>query len=396
MCELYATTQPAKDLLSLLSFRDITQALQPKTQLTENELQAKSLCLDLLKKDDSCIDALYLLSLLAAAQRKLERCRELLQKILSLEPENPLALYALGRVFKELDQDLEALAVLRRLTRFHSDNAEAYFLMATVLAPTSSTADCIAAYERSLTINPDHPGALLGIGHALKAVGRREEAIIAYQRCITLRPDSGEPYQSLANLKNYRFSASMMEKMQEKVDSGKLSISSEINFLFALAKAHEDRQDFVSAWQLYTAGNSKKRSLVGYDSSRRQETLGRIRTAYNKEFFTLNKNCGVHSSSPIFILGMPRSGSTLIEQILASHSKIEATGELPHLRKMVNGLNENASDKYYPENVKYLKPGDFAALGKRYLELTTPDRQQDRPHFIDKMPANFWHVGLIQ
>ena len=139
MCELQATTQPTEDLLALLGFRDITQALQRNTQHTENELQAKTLCLDILKKDDSRVDALYVLSLLAAAQGNLKKCQELLQNILTIEPENPGALYGLGRVFKELDLGQEALAVLKRLTGLHPDNAEAYFLMATVLAPTSMT-----------------------------------------------------------------------------------------------------------------------------------------------------------------------------------------------------------------------------------------------------------------
>ena len=395
MCELPATTQPAEDLLALLRFRDITQALQQQTQHTQSELQTKTHCLDILKNDDSCVEALYVLSLLAAAQGELNKSRELLQNVLTIEPENPRALYGLGRVFKELEQGEEALAVLKKLTSLHPDNAEAHFLMATVLASTSRTAECIAAYERSLTLDPDHPGALLGIGHALKAVGRREEAIIAYQRCIALRPDSGEPYQSLANLKNYRFSKSMIEEMRAKVDLGKLSSSSEINFLFALAKAYEDRQDYACAWRFYTTGNAKKKVGISYDGARRQKALSRIRTTYSREFFIRHTNNSAYSSTPIFILGMPRSGSTLIEQILASHSKIEATGELPYIRKIVNALNNNGHDHHYPENIECLKPNDFAALGRRYLQLTAPDRLQNRPLFIDKMPANFWHVGLI-
>jgi tetratricopeptide (TPR) repeat protein len=318
-----------------------------------------------------------------------------LRQILAIEPDNPRALARLGRGLKALEQTQEALAVLRRLTKLYPDSAEAHFLLATTLAPTRMTRDCIRAYDRSLALDPDQPAALLGLGHALKAIGRGEDAIEAYQRCIALRPDSGEPYQSLANMKTYRFTASMIAQMQLHIASGVLSPSSEINFHFALAKALEDQQEYMTAWQFYRAGNSKKRDFVHYDSARREQALDKLKATYSHERLAKHGNSGVDSVAPIFIVGMPRSGSTLIEQILASHASIEAIGERPYIRKIVASLNGNDANKLGPKNAPPLKTAEYSALGRQYLQMTEQDRQQKRPHFVDKMPANFLHVGFI-
>jgi tetratricopeptide (TPR) repeat protein len=363
MSELLATTQPAEDLLAQRSIRGMAQAQQSTTPHDKHG------------------------ELIKSGAR--------LRQILAIEPENPRALAGLGRVLKALEQTQEALAVLKHLTTLHPDSAEAHFLLAMTLAPTTMTKECISAYDRSLALDPNQPAALLGLGHALKASGRGDDAIQAYQRCIALRPDSGEPYQSLANMKTYRFTASMIAQMQLHIASGMLSASSEINFHFAVAKALEDQQDYTTAWQFYRAGNNKKRSLVHCDNARRKQTLDKLKSTYSHELFAQHRKSGGNSKAPIFIVGMPRSGSTLIEQILASHASVEAIGEKPYIRHIVASLNRNDANKHDPKNSRHLRTTEFSVLGQQYLQMTEQDRQQKRPHFVDKMPVNFLHVGFI-
>jgi tetratricopeptide (TPR) repeat protein len=245
-------------------------------------------------------------------------------------------------------------------------------------------------------LEPDEPSALLGMGHILRIRGRREAAIAAYQKCVTLRPDAGTAYWSLASLKDYRFSDPEMAAMRRRIGSGDLDPESEVSFRFAIARAYESDGDFEKAWQEYRHGNELKRSLVKYDPVENESNLDKIMNVFTRDFLDREIKSEPLGASPIFILGMPRSGSTLIEQILASHSKVEGAGELPRITMLSLTLGTHRSDGLqYPEVLGEMTEEQLVAIGKSYIHQTGPHRHENMPYFTDKMPANFSHVGFI-
>ncbi|MGH8248225.1 MAG: tetratricopeptide repeat-containing sulfotransferase family protein, partial [Gammaproteobacteria bacterium] len=248
----------------------------------------------------------------------------------------------------------------------------------------------------ALQLNPKHAGAWLGLGHSLKTVGRQQDAVEAYHECAKLRPDKGEIYWSLANLKTYRFSEDEIELMRGKIAGGKLEKESQINFLFALAKASEDRGEFETAWNYYREGNARRREEEWYDAVQTEVTNDAIIRIFNRDLLDANAGCGCGDASAIFIVGLPRSGSTLIEQILASHSAVEGTAELPYLGRIAASLNRNRADGVnYPEAVRELQAEHFRAMGEEYLACAKMHRVRGTPRFIDKMPNNFPNIGFI-
>ena len=358
--------------------------------------QAEKLCRQVLQKNPGHVDALRMLGLIAAAAGDLEDAEHLLRQALENAPDHVPAMFELGRVLKELDHHEQAIEVYREIVKLHPDNPKAHFRLAGVLGPAALTELSAAAYQRCLDLAPQHAGAWLGLGHMLKTLGRQDEGIEAYQRCLELEPDFGEAYYSLANLKTYRFDDAQIQEMKERVASESVKEVSEVNFLFALAKAYEDRGDFDQAWHYYEQGNDKQRILVSYDPVQTETVNNDLIEFFNAEFFKEHLNSGNPDRSPIFVLGMPRSGSTLVEQIIASHSQVEGTSELPYIGRISKSLNRNRADGMrYPQVLSELEPRHFHRLGQDYLQMAAMHRVEGTPRFIDKMPNNFPSVGLI-
>jgi tetratricopeptide (TPR) repeat protein len=258
------------------------------------------------------------------------------------------------------------------------------------------TYDAVEAYQEVLKLRPEHPGALLGLGHVLKTMGQQDEAVQAYRDCIRVNPDSGESYWSLANLKTYQLSNDDIAEMKSRLENSEVSDQATVNFMFALAKATEDRGDFDRAWEYYVAGNSKRRMLEHYDPVRTEVTNDEIVDVFSREYLEANEGLGNPDSSPIFVVGLPRSGSTLIEQILASHSQVEGTAELPYAGRVASSLNRNRADGInYPQAVRELGAEHFESLGQDYLNLAQLHRTEGKPRFIDKMPNNFPTIGFV-
>jgi tetratricopeptide (TPR) repeat protein len=358
--------------------------------------EAEKLCRQVLQKNPLHVDALRMLGLIAAAAGDLDEAENLLRQALSEAPDHVPAMFELGRVLKEMDRPEDAIEVYTQLLEQQPDNPKAHYRMAGALAPAALTREAAQAYRRCLELAPKHSGAWLGLGHMLKTLGEQEEGIAAYHRCLELEPDFGEAYYSLANLKTYRFDDAEIEEMQQRVANEEVKESSAVNFLFALAKAHEDRGDYQQAWHYYEQGNARQRMLVSYDPVQTETTNDELLAFFNTDFFSTTAGMGNPDPAPIFVLGLPRSGSTLVEQIVASHSQVEGTSELPYIGRLSKSLNRNRADGMnYPQVLSELEARHFDRLGQEYLEMAARHRVEGTPRFIDKMPNNFPSVGFI-
>ena len=358
--------------------------------------EAEDLYRRVLREHPRNVDAMRQLAAIAAGAGRADEAERLLERAISIAPDFLSAILDLGRLRKEQDRFAEALESFDRAIALEPDNPQPHFWRGATLAPASFTYEAIAAYEKCLELKPSHVGALLGRGHLLKGVGRYQEAVASYDACIRERPDSGEAYWSLANLKTYRFSDAVVAEMEGRVRGTGLSVQSEVNFLFALGKAYEDRSDYERAWAYYQEGNAKQRAEVAYDPVQTEAANDRLIATFSGDFLASRAGVGLPDPAPIFIIGLPRSGSTLLEQILASHSQVEGTGELPYVPRVANSLNSNRADGInYPEAVRELGLANFRSLGEDYLAYARQHRRSDTPRFIDKMPNNFPQVGFI-
>jgi len=362
--------------------------------------EAGKICRDVLRGNPDNVDALRLLGTVSLGAGRLHEAERLFRRALAQAPDYIEAQLDLGRALKEQQRLEEAIQSFEKAAALQPDNLQAHFLLASVLAPAARTYDAIAAYRRVLELRPNHAGALLGLGHTLKTVGRQEEAVAAYRDCIRLKPANGETYWSLANLKTYTLSdediVAMETQVARKDEDEDFNSQSRVNFLFALAKAWEDQGDFDRAWQYYREGNTTQRMEENYDPVRTEVLNDELIKVFDREFLEQQGGQGNPSPEPIFIVGLPRSGSTLLEQILASHSMVEGTAELPYAGLVASSINRNRADGVnYPRAVRELGAGQFRQLGQDYLDLARIHRTEGRPRFVDKMPNNFPAIGFL-
>ena len=236
----------------------------------------------------------------------------------------------------------------------------------------------------------------MGYAHVLKTIGDQAGALQAYRAAIREKPDFGEVYWSMANLKVFKFEKYEVTAMEQQLERDDLKTSPEIHFRFALGKAYEDRRDYDRAWHYYHSGNQLQRTQIQYDLNEFELRQSKIMEVFSQEFLAERSGQGCQAADPIFIVGLPRSGSTLIEQILASHSQVEGTAELPILSKIASSIGRYRRDNIqYPEAVRDLRAKDLKAYGEQYMDETRRHRSTDRPYFTDKLPNNFSHIGLV-
>jgi tetratricopeptide (TPR) repeat protein len=268
-------------------------------------------------------------------------------------------------------------------------------MMAAVATRLMRQEEALEAYERAAQLKPDEVGLRMSAGHVQKTLGRRRDSEASYKAALQMDPGRAEAYWSLADLKNYAFSDEEIAAMQRLLASDKRERSNEAQLHFALGRAYEQRADYEQAFAHYAEGNSLRRLDAPFDIDGFERRSARIRAFFDEGFFAARPGSGDPSSAPIFIVGLPRSGSTLIEQILASHSQVEGTMELPNILNMVGQFDDVAAGRDgYPETVGRASAAQLAALGRRYLEETAALRS-GREHFTDKLPNNFSHIGLI-
>jgi tetratricopeptide (TPR) repeat protein len=349
-----------------------------------------------LREDPDDVDALLTLAQAHwGDERRRSDVEAMLRRVTGLAPLHAAAWALLGALLHDTDRPEEAIPCYRRVVEIEPGNASAWAGLGADYAQVGEMEKSAEAYARSIEIEPGRPGIHMSHAHSLKSLGRQQEAVREYRAAIALKPDFGEAYWSMANLKVFRFEPAEVQAMEAQLRREDLTESADVHFRFALGKACEDAGDYDRAWAHYEAGNRRKRPLVSYDPVGFESRHEQIAEVFSREFLERHAGEGFESDAPIFIVGLPRSGSTLIEQILASHSRVEGTLELPTLGEIaVSTGRYRRENREYPGAVRELTSRDFRALGQRYIDETRIYRTTGRPNFTDKLPNNFSHVGF--
>ena len=349
---------------------------------------------NILKKDKNNIDALRLFGLLAFKLKKYDIAEQLFIKVLKLNPSFALAWDNLAKLYRIQNKLSKSIPAFKNLIKLDPNNFEALVSLGTVYIKLSKYKDGIDLYKKALVINPENARVHLSMGHALKTLGNREDCERAYQNAIKNYSLSGEAYWSLANLKTYQFDSNEIIAMENAIKNN-MHQDELIQIYFALGKAYETNKNYKKSFKNYQKGNWEQRKKINYNAEEYKKYTDEIIQFFssNKDLLKINKGC--LSKEPIFILGLPRSGSTLIEQILSSHSLIEGTQELPNIMGISREIKSMDIDKKYPSNIKLLNDDDFFNYGLKYINETKWTRS-DKPYFIDKMPNNYIHIGLIK
>jgi len=342
-------------------------------------------------------EALRLLGRIAHKDGALDDAEQLLMAAVDAAPRYLATRLDLIRVQIDRQRYTAALEQSEGLLAIWPDHDEGRSLRATVHAALGRHAEAIAGYRELLREFPQRSHLQVLLGHSLRAVGQQDEAIRAYRAAAAARAEFGDAYWSLANLKTYAFHDDEMATMRAAEISPHATRSDRAHLCFALGKALEDRGEFSASWAYYQRGNAIKRAEGRYRPEFSEINTREQMRVCTELFFANRAGCGVASRDPIFIVGLPRSGSTLVEQVLASHSLVEGTQELFDISRIVlelQGRDPDPLQPRYPDVLARLDPDVFAQLARRYLDDTKVYRT-GRPHFIDKMPNNFRHVGLI-
>ena len=344
------------------------------------------------------VGALRLLAEVAAQREDYVEAERLLGECLTLAPGYSEARLDLARVLHSQQKAAPMLPLLERLLVLEPDSFRFRTLQASAFNLLGQNERARQIYEQMLTEFPESELLWLYYGHCLRIAGPLAETVAAYRESARLKPQFGEAWFSLGNLKTVRFSDEDIATMQAQAARADLGEESRLQFEFALGKAFEDRRIFADSFEHYARGNALRRAMVRYEADGATRFVQRACALYTPEFFATRAGSGNPAPDPIFIVGLPRSGSTLLEQILASHSQVEGTRELPDIPGLaleLGALERPGQPPAYPASVARLDRAQLSALGDRYLAQTRPHRVLGRPRFVDKMPANFNHVGLI-
>jgi tetratricopeptide (TPR) repeat protein len=378
-------------------------ALPPELQSVASLIQegkvykAEQLCRHFLQTHGHNVEAMRMLADIGMRFNAYDEAEFLLESAKLIEPDNVNAHYDYAKVLRKRQKFEQALAEAKELRAKEPGNPEFEMLYANESLAVGNFDEAMATYEGLLESMPNNPGIHLTYGHALKTVGKQEQAITSYRRTYEIRPDFGDAYWSLANLKTYRFSDSELTQMREQEASGMIALSDRYHLCFALGKALEDRKDYGASFAYYERGNRLKREELKYDPARLENEMQLQREIVSADVLARFEGAGYAAPDPIFIVGLPRAGSTLLEQILASHSQVEGTMELPNILALAHRLDRPVEGRApdYPANLAALTPQELGQFGEDYIRDTRIYRKAGTPLFIDKMPNNFRHIGLI-
>jgi tetratricopeptide (TPR) repeat protein len=353
-----------------------------------------------LLKHGNHVEAMRLLARIGLAQDVLDDAETLLEAVLTMAPDYRAARYDYALALLRRHKHVQSIAELEQLLQLEPNNRTYKTTYATANVGLGDHERALALYQELLAGAPEAFQASelhLSVAHSLKALGRQQEAIESYRTAAAARPNFGDAYWSLANLKTYRFEAEEISRMRAEEAAQTTAPVDRYHLCFALGKALEDQGEFEDSFRYYERGNALKKSQSRYRPEPVERNTRLQQAICTREFFAARRGVGCDSPDPIFIVGLPRSGSTLLEQILASHSKVEGTMELADIPRLVlelQGREPHSDNPRYPAGLQTLEPGEFLRLGQKYISDTRVYRT-DKARFIDKMPNNFRHLGLI-
>ena len=381
-----------------VSTRD-PRLLAPAAALYENRIpEAEAMLRAHLKEFPTDVPALRMLAEVAARLGQNRDAAILLERCLELAPSFDAARQNYAIILSRQNKPAEALQHIEHLLKIEPRNPSYRNLKAVVLARIGDYQESLDIYSKLLETHSGNAKIWMSYGHALSTAGREADSIAAYRQSIALSPQLGEAYWSLANLKTFQFNQVEIDAMRRQLAQSDLAETDRLHFDFALGKAMEDAREFHSSFQHYAAGNDIRRKQLAYHPGQTSALVQRSKRLYTPAFFAARVGFGTLAPDPIFVVGMPRAGSTLIEQILSSHSLVEGTMELPNLLKIAKSLSDKkaqSDDSRYPDVLLPMEVAEFHRLGEQYLAETRIHRRSDKPLFIDKMPNNCLHVGLI-
>ena len=358
--------------------------------------QAEMLCQQALLEHPDNTGALRLLAIIASEEERWLVAEGYLRRIWALGPDDIGAGLDLARFLGDRGRFPEAIAILEDVCGGDRAGFEPMLLLADMCAIVGDVRRALDAYERCLQTNQDDARAIVGRGHMLRIAGRLDEARASYRECLQKRPATGDAWWGLCSLQNHAVTDDEVATMRQQLEQEQLTDDAAIAIRFALARAGEQRKDYPGAWQDYCLGNRLKRESVRYDPVENEIEQRRIREVFQRELVADPGRSSTLDDAPIFIVGMPRSGSTLIEQVIASHKGVEGAGELPYVIMLAHALRATQDkQQIYPEAVRNLDRDAMDGLGRSYLHHAG-STLAGKLRFTDKMPANFAHVGLIR
>ena len=358
--------------------------------LYDNQLHiAEPLLKQYLKRDPFDARAIRMLAELAGRIGRLKDAENLLRRALELSPAFSAARANLAIVLYRQNRPLDALAELDTLIAEDPEHIGHANLKAAALGRLGGFDEAITLYEEVLARAPNQPKVWMSYGHMLKTVGRQADGVAAYRHAIALRPELGEAWWSLANLKTVTFDDADITTMERALARTDIADEDRFHLDFALGKALEDRKQAEASFVHYARGNALRRTQLVYEADETERFVDDVIALTPQAFFAERSGFGCSAPDAIFILGMPRAGSTLIEQILASHSQVEGTTELPDLPVVARRVDN------YPAGLPGLTADRAARMGEDYLRRAQVQRRTDKPFFIDKLPNNWAHVALI-
>jgi tetratricopeptide (TPR) repeat protein len=373
------------------------QLIDAAAALVANDLPAADArLLAHLSRHPTDIAALRMRAEVCARLRRYPEAQRLLERCLELAPSFDAARHNYAVVLNRQSLAAAALPEVAQLLAKEPRNPNYRNLQAAILANLGEYGGSIDVYRAVLKDHPQQPKIWMSYGHALKTAGRHAESVAAYRRAIDLQPSLGEAYWSLANLKTFRFAAADVAAMRAALMRTELSDDDRLHFEFSLGKALEDQACYAESFEHYAAGNAIRRRLHPYDPAETSAYVRRSQTLFTPEFFAARAGAGHAAHDPIFIVGLPRSGSTLLEQILASHSQVEGTMELPNIAHLARDIvRQSGGTQDHLQVLAAQSHEQLSTLGERYVSDTRALRKTAAPHFIDKMPNNCLYVGLI-
>ncbi|MEM1380737.1 MAG: sulfotransferase [Pseudomonadota bacterium] len=361
-------------------------------------LQAEDVCRAFLKSEPTHTEGMRLLADIGVRLSVLDDAEFLLDTALKLAPDDPGIQLDYINVLRKRHKYAEAHEQAKLLSDREPENPVFLSHLAIESMHLGLYDDALQLFDKVLEKAPSDPATLTSKGHALKTAGRQNEAVACYADAIATNPSHADAFYALANLKTHRFSDAQIAEMERQHTRSGLPLGQKIQFHFALGKAYEDREKFEESFSHYRVGNDLKGHQTRYDSTQMLREFEAQIDFFTEDFFRTHCGPGCEAQDPIFIVGLPRSGSTLLEQILASHSQVDGTLELPNILSLAHRLRSNgpiSQESAYPEVLGELDRDQLTEFGKTYLEETRIHRS-GAPRLIDKMPNNFRHIGLIR